>query len=172
MRPYSRLTILVFIVMFCLAGCRSRNATPELLDPIFADLNASAAALNAKIEAQEKKIVDVELNLEKMASRDPARKRSIKEMYDLKRGLLQMKQQASYFEIRAGQRKAYARKAYDQAFDEGRDWPDPQEFVAYKEFQRVKHAPRNWEDRVPKTTRYNRQEPTPPPKAEGGGGGH
>ncbi len=146
---------------------------PETLDPIYAELNSNAAAFLTKIEAQEKKIVDLEMSLEKMGARDPGRKRAIKETYDLQRGLVQMKQQQKYFEIRAEQRKEYAQRAYDRAFDEGRDWPDARELAEHKEFLRLKHAPRNWEDRVPKMTRYNKPEPTPPPEEkEGGGGGH
>jgi hypothetical protein len=170
--PYPKVAILMLMMAFCLTSCRQRDAQPELKDPLFAELNTNAAAMKTKIEAQTKKITDIELELEKMPPRDPARKRRTKEVYDLKRGLVQMEQQATYFAVRAEQRKEYAKRAYDKAFDEGRDWPDPQEFAAYKEFQRLRHAPRNWEDRVPKTTRYNKQEPTPPPKEEGGGGGH
>lgn len=173
MRPYSKLTILVLIVASCLVSCRSKNPQPETLDPIYADLVATSAGLNSKAEAQRKKIEDLKMSLEKMPPRDPARKRTTKEMYDLERGLVQMEQQAKYFEIRAEQRKEYAKRAYDQAFDEGKDWPDPQELADYKEFQRVKHAPRNWEDRVPKMTRYNRQAAPPPGKEEKKeGGGH
>lgn len=174
MLPYSKLTILLLFVAITVVSCRSRNPNPETLDPIYADLNSNATALRTKSDAQQKKIEELEATLEKMAPRDPARKRTSKEMYDLKRGLVQMEQQAKYFEVRAEQRKAYARKAYDRAFDEGRDWPDPKEFAEYKEFNRLKFAPRNWEERVPKTTRYNRQDPTPIPKEEksGGGGGH
>ena len=174
MAPYSKLTILLLIVASCLVSCRSKNEQPWTLDPIYADLVATSAGLASKSEAQQKKIEDLKMNLEKMAPRDPARKRTTKEMYDLERGLVQMEQQAKYFEIRAEQRKEYAKKAYDQAFDEGKDWPDPQELADYKEFQKVKHAPRNWEDRVPKMTRYNHQEAVPAKeeKKEGGGEGH
>ena len=81
------LTIFLAMVVTILAGCKSPEPNPELRDPIYSDLSAQAGAYKGKVESQQKKLEDLTAELEKMTTRDPNRKRAIKDKYDLERGL-------------------------------------------------------------------------------------
>ena len=153
------LTIFLAMVVTILAGCKSPEPNPELRDPIYSDLSAQAGAYKGKVESQQKKLEDLTAELEKMTTRDPNRKRAIKDKYDLERGLVQLKQAQQYFEIRSEQRKAYDAEAYMKAFNADKPWPDPQELVDYREFQKLRNAPRSWDSHVPKMTKYTRKDP-------------
>jgi len=91
------------------------------------------------------------------------------------RNLIDARQRKAYFEIRSAQRKEYDQKAYLKAFEADQPWPNPLEVAEYKKMKALRNASLNWEDRVPKTTRYNKKVPVVEEKkaeSEGGGGGH
>jgi hypothetical protein len=159
-----RITWLVIVFgLLSLTACRQLDEHPELKDPIYADLRTKPDAFREKAKGQREKIADLKKDLAKMEPRDPNRKRTIKEIYDLERGLVFIDQEAEYYDVRAQQRLDYVRKAYLEAFNAGKDWPDPAEFEEYQKRKRLREAPRNWEARVPKLTRYL---PSPTPSAK------
>lgn len=170
---FSLLTTLCAVtICLLISGCKKPNPNPELLDPIYSDLMGTQTAFAAKVEAQKKKIADLSAEIAELPPADPSTKRTIREKYNLERGLVQLEQEALYYEVRAKQRLEYARKTYLAAFHKGETWPDPAEYEEYKARLKLKTAPRNWDERVPKTTRYSKQEPTPPPKSTESSGAH
>ena len=177
----SKRLLLLIATFLIVTGCKPKPIeNPETIDPIYSDLNALSAAATAKAEAQKKKIAELEESLKGMTDRDPDLKRTRHEKSNLERGLIQIEQDAQYFEIRANQRRLYDKEAYLKAFREGKPWPDPSEFEDYQEQKRLRAANRDWSERVPKLKGYNKPDPNAKPdkkaesKPEGGseGGGH
>ncbi|RYZ70332.1 MAG: hypothetical protein EOP05_13465 [Proteobacteria bacterium] len=173
------------MLLSTLSGCKPKPIdNPEAIDPIYADLNALNAAATAKAEAQKKKIAELDEEVSKLSGRDPDLKRTLHEKGNLERGLKQIEQDALYFEVRATQRRQYDKEAYLKAFREGKPWPDPAEFKEYEEQKKLRAASRDWSERVPKLTGYNKPDPNAKPakkaeakpEGEGGapaaGGGH
>jgi hypothetical protein len=174
-------TVALMLAMASLTNvrCSKPMADPEQLDPIYVDLAREAASGDKAVEEQEKKLKALREDIEKFEPRDPFRKRSIAQAYQLEKSIVQLKQQALYLQVRAQQRKEYDRMSYLKAFDEGMPWPGNQaEVSGYQVRKRLQNASRNWEARVPKLTRHNKggfavagsgKEGT---KGEGGSGGH
>lgn len=176
-------TLLMALSIF--SGCKPKPIdNPESLDPIYADLVATSAAATAKAEGQKKKITELEEEISKLSGRDPDLRRTMHEKSNLERGLKQIEQDILYFEVRATQRRQYDKEAYLKAFRDEKPWPDPDEFTKYQEQKKLKHASRDWSERVPKLTGYNKPDPNAKPakpaekKPEGeagaapAGGGH
>ena len=141
-----------------LSACRAPIPNPESLDPIYADLLAQAGVLRGKAEAQKKKIEDLSVKIEKYGPRDPELKATIHQRENLERGMVQLDQEAQYFEIRAEQRRIYDKESYMKAYkaEKDQEWPDPQEFVEYKQSNKLKMSSRDWSKSVPVDTSHNR----------------
>jgi hypothetical protein len=139
-----------------MTSCKQADEHPENLDPIYADLNAQAAGLKGKAEAQKKQIEELKIKVGKYEPRDPEAKRTAHEMENLERGLLQIEQEAQYFEIRADKRRIYDKEAYLKAFRADEAWPPADEFKEYQKTKKLKHASRDWSKSVPVDKSHNR----------------
>ena len=160
------INLVILLCVVTLAGCKKAILNPETIDPIYADLLAQAAGIHSKAESQKKKIEELRVQIEKLSPRDPALKHTEHERENLERGLVQIEQDATYYEIRAEQRRLYDKQSYEKAFKADLDWPSPAEFSEYKESKRLRNSSRNWEDKVPKSTQYNKPVPEKKKKKE------
>lgn len=156
---FIRLICLACLCVITLAGCKKPIENPESVDPIYSDLVAMGAGIRGKAEAQKKKIAELEAQIEKLEPRNPDKRRTIHEKQNLELGLLLMEQDATYYEIRAEQRRLYDKEAYMKAFKNDLPWPPDGEFQQYKEAKKLRNASRNWDDSVPKATQYNKVNP-------------
>lgn len=154
MTNQTRPSALIFLI---LAACSRPNPQPELLDPIYSDLQQRSAVAKAAAESMKEEIKKAKDELEKLPARDPSKRKA---QQDISRKELQFvvaEQDGLYFEVRAQQRKDFAREAYLKAFNAGKPWPDPKDFEAYKLQRKLAESPREWNSRVPKTERYNKK---------------
>lgn len=169
------LFLLLALILIIQTGCKQPIENPELADPIYSDLLSQVNGAKSAIASEEKSIKDLKDQIAALKPRDSSRGPLLRELAAHERALVQAKQQKTYFEIRSQQRKEYDQKAYQEAFDRDLPWPNPEEVEEYKKTKKLLQASRNWEDRVPKTTRYNKNQPgteeKKEKKAEGGEGG-
>jgi hypothetical protein len=140
-----------------LTGCSRPNPTPELKDPIYLDLSSRGALATAASESVKEEIKTLRADLEALPPRDSTRRKLQQDLTQKETRLMVADQEALYFEIRAQQRKEYARKEYLDAFHAGKPWPRPEDFEAYKAQRRLQDAPREWNSRIKETDRYNRK---------------
>lgn len=150
-------TTTISLVTLVSVGCSRPNPTPELIDPIYKDLNERSSLAKAAAESAKEELAQLKIDVAALPPRDPTL-RKLKE--DVSKKELQMmvaEQEGLYFEVRASQRRDYARKEYLKAFNKGEPWPDPKHFEAYEAQRRLKDAPREWSNRIEKTNRYNRK---------------
>ncbi len=159
----------MLLCVLTLAGCKRPVSNPETLDPIYSDFLAQAAGINTKVEAQQKKIEELRAQIARLEPRDPILKRTQREKENFERGLLQMKQDVTYFKIRAEQRRLYDHEAYLKAFNADKEWPPAGEFKDYQESKKLRTGSRNWEDKVPKATQYNKPVVIPVKEKKPGG---
>jgi len=167
------------IILTIQIGCKQPIENPELADPIYSDLLAQINNAKGAIASEEKSIKDLKEQIAALKPRDPTRGPLLRELSAHEKTLVQARQQQTYFEIRSEQRKEYDQKAYREAFENDKPWPNPDEVNEYKKTKKLNTASRNWEDRVPKTTRYNKTAPPIGEKKENtaedgaqGGGNH
>lgn len=149
--------VVIFILTSFISGCSRPNPTPEKLDPIYLDLMSRSSVAKAAAETTKEEILQLREDLAALPARDPSRRKYQQDISKKETQLMVADQEALYFEIRAEQRREYARKAYLEAFNRGEKWPDPKDFEAYKLQRRLEDAPREWNSRLQKTERYNRK---------------
>lgn len=148
---YIKIFILICVSMAMLA-CNHEDPNPELRDPIYQDFAKQRAAYEKAVEDGQKTLETAIKGLESTEARTLDRKISNRAVEKAKDAITLATQKAEYYKIRAELRKAYGRREYKIAFKEGKPWPDPAEFEAYKVNKALVEADRSWSSRVPKTT--------------------
>lgn len=162
------------------SACSRPNPTPEVLDPIYNDLLQRSALAKTAAESAKSEVKSLKEQLLNLPARDITRKKLQQDLSKKEMQVMVAEQESLYYEIRAGQRKKYAREEYLKAFDKGQPWPDPKDFETYKLERKLRDAPREWSNKIPKTDRYNRKSAEEMRKeldeklkaSSGGGGGH
>ncbi len=138
-------------------GCSRPNPNPELIDPIYLDLSSRATTSKAAAELLANETKSAKEELEKAHPRDPSLRKLRQDLKEKESKLIQLEQQALYYEIRSQQRKDYAREDYLSAYQAGRPWPNPETKRNYDLVEKIQSAPREWGKSVPRTDRYNRK---------------
>ena len=141
---------MLLIFSFVLSGCKKEDPEPELLDPIFADLNRRAIDAQKSFDEQIKKQTDAKAALEKAEPNSIELKNAQK---DLQKATLlagDSEQKAHYYKIRAQRRMLVDRITYKESFARDQVWPSPHEYSDYLVNMRLQESPKNWNARVPK----------------------
>lgn len=150
-------TLILLLSMTILVGCSKPLQEPEKIDPIYSDLlNRSQVAHSAAEEARNE-LKTLKEDLGKLAPRDPSLKKLKNDIAKTETRILVADQEGLYFEIRAKQRKNFARKEYLNAYSKKEKWPDPEEFRLYKIQRSLESAPRDWSAHLKKESRYNKK---------------
>ena len=174
------ITTTLAVVILVISGCSRPNPNPELVDPIYADLLQRSAVAKAGAETKKAEIKKLKEEIAELPARDPTKRKLQEDLSKNEMLLVVADQEGLYYEIRANQRKAYARDEYTKAFDAGKPWPDPKDFETYKIQRKLRDSPREWTGKVAKTGRYNKKSPEEQRKAideklkgePAGGGAH
>lgn len=141
---------LTLVSMFALSGCKKENPNPELLDPIYSDLEKRASEAQKSFEDQAKKIEDAQNKLEKAEPNSIELKNAQRDLIKARHASEEFEQKARYFKIRAQRRLLVDRITYKQRFAKNEPWPDPHEYSDYLLNIRLREVPLNWAARVPK----------------------
>jgi hypothetical protein len=148
-------TIQIVIFLF-MTACKQRIENPELADPIYHDLVLEVKSALVTIGTETKEIKAVKEQIAALSAKDTTRGGLLRELAMHERTLVQAKQNHTYFKVRSEQRRLYDLETYERTFAEDTPWPDPEEIAEYRKVKKLQSSSRNWDDRVPKTTRYNR----------------
>jgi hypothetical protein len=142
-----------------LLGCSKPHPQPELLDPIYADLVSRSNVSKAAAHQANAELVRARESLATAPPRDPTRRKLQQDISKHLNRITVADQEAIYYEVRANQRRDYARSEYLKAYNRGESWPNPADFEAYKTQKRLQEAPRDWGAHLKKTNRYNHKSP-------------
>ncbi len=151
------ITATLGLVIAMLSACSRPNPNPELIDPIYGDLVQRTSVAKAGAESKKEEIIRIKGELAELPPRDPTRRKLQEDLSKNEMLLIVAEQEGLYYEIRAEQRKAYARAQYIKAFEAGNPWPDPKDFETYKIQRKLRDSPREWTGRAGKTGRYNKK---------------
>lgn len=146
---------MLFCILLALFGCAKENPNPELLDPIFMDLQKQVKASEAAIKELDKKISDYKKELATIEPRGPERKIIRRELGQAMAQLSRARQEFEFYQIKSERRRFEGRRDYRIAFQSQKEWPDPKEYQSYTALRRLKSADRNWNKRVPKLSARN-----------------
>lgn len=147
-RSMSRYIMLAMLLL--LIGCKKEDPNPELLDPIYKDLDGRAGAAQKSLDDELKKQADLKISLEKAEPNSIDLKNATRDLEKSQHLSLEFDQRARFYKIRAKRRLLVDRITYKAAFAKGETWPDPREYSDYQVNTRLMEAPRNWGLRVPK----------------------
>jgi hypothetical protein len=167
-----RFTIFIGILIV-ISACAKPMPNPESIDPIYVDLLKQSGSYTKAAEDETKKMTKGKAELAKLSPRDPLRGSFMHQIHQSEVNIVQLKQKALYYEIRAKQRMEFDSEDYLRAFNANKPWPNHEEFSSYTLRKKLVDAPRNWDARVPKLTRHNKGYVAPAEKSKGGenGGG-
>ena len=162
------------LLLFLLVGCKSVDPSPELKDPIFADLESTLNDLR-----QEKANAETfkQMAKDELKTLEPGDPKIATLNADIRKEggkIRTFEQQIRYYEIRLERRRLESRLRYAKSLNGKANYPDLAEFEAYKAHKNLRNASNNWNERVPRLKEridtYTRQingDPEPEVKGEG-----
>jgi hypothetical protein len=138
------------------SSCDKPVPNPETLDPIYADLVKQYEQAQKETDSEKVELAKTIDEISKYESRDPAKRKAIQQKYQREKHVRGLEERTTYFKIRSEQRLEFDQKDYLKAYYAKKPWPDPEQFKSYSEVKKLQSDSRNWDDRVPKTTRYDK----------------
>ena len=161
-------TLGLFLILSSFTACKQPMENPEQADPIFQDMEEELKNARSERSTEKKDLAETRKTLAELPAHDATKGQTVRAVKTHEDRLVQFEQKVTYYEVRSEQRKEYDKKVYAKRFEKDLPWPDMDEAREYKEMKKLRTVSRNWDDRVPKTTRYNKQEPAKAekPKAE------
>jgi uncharacterized membrane protein YgcG len=142
----------VFVILglfTLLAGCNKPLTDPEAIDPIYKDLLSEYSNAQKDVLEKQKSLEEAEAKLKEIVPQTGQTRKQYNHYYDAKNKLLLSKQKENYLRVRSNSRKFEARRLYLDAFEQGKPWPNPQEYELYQKDKQAKAKSRNWRDRTP-----------------------
>jgi len=168
----TRLQLLFFmtLILFGLSGCRKEEPNPEMMDPIYSDLQNKQKSVESSLEEEKKKL---EKALGDVAAAIPNTldlQNALRDRDHSQAAIVGLQQKLHYYNIRVERRRVEDKYNYHLAFVANKDWPDKKEYEEYLTQQRLQEAPRSWDAHIPKM--WDRKPAAAPAekKPEGGGG--
>lgn len=141
---------LLFAIVVATSGCKSENPNPELLDPIYKDLDKRASDAQHNLDDELKKQLELRTKIDQAEPNTIELKHS---QLDLDKSLkiaAELEQKTHYYKIRAQRRLLVDRISYRNALKKHEPWPDPNEYSQYLINTRLNEVSLNWNARVPK----------------------
>ena len=152
---------LILLLFLGLVACRHEDSTPELSDPIFADMVRRMEEAQRKVDQLKRDYESIKKDYENAGIQNGEIKVQRQTLFDKIQDLDKLQQKTRFMELEADSRKAWDRKSYKKAFDANKDWPDPEEFRLYKFHQKLVGIPKSYDE-----THHNRLEARKPANKE------
>ncbi len=160
----SRVKASIFYIFSCVLvaftiGCNRPHPSPEDLDPIFLDLTRRAQEAKRLYKEELAKRDSALLAIQRSEVNSLDIQVARKDWISSNQKLPLLEQKAQFLSLQAERRKVTSRLAYRLAYEKGEEWPNPEEYQAYKTHRRLREAPRTWDHRVPSNIhRYTKSE--------------
>lgn len=135
--------ILVLMLGF-LVGCSKPNPNPELLDPIYQDIDKERKSVESAIKSTEKELEGFEKDLKNVQPQTGQVKYATKRVYESRAKLQQLKQEQTYLKIKLESRRDQAFLSYMKAYNSGKEWPDTNDFKDYQASKQMQGSDRVW----------------------------
>jgi hypothetical protein len=139
-----KLHFLAILSILILSACDKPNPQPELLDPIYATIEAELKEAQKAASEAAKEEATAKLELQKIEPQTGEHRTKWRAYFEARKKTQAAEQHAHYYELKLFERKKTARFDYLEAFKKKEPWPDPSEFAQYKKDKGRKMAPRSW----------------------------
>lgn len=148
-------------------GCKKPDPHPELLDPIYLDLQSDYKKAEAEYASSEASLKVAREAADHITPQTREKTEKRRELFQAEQAFTRAREQLQYFEIRLSQRKSYAKKSYMDAYNSNKPWPSGSDYQEYLKAKNQQMASRRWEDRIEERMHRNKK---PKAKQEDGGG--
>jgi hypothetical protein len=144
MLEYCIRVLLVSVLLVPILGCDKPNPTPEVIDPVFQDIEKKHKEVESEIKAAEKQLEDNKDALAKVKPQTGQIKFAQKRLYDSQALLERLRQREAYLALRLESRRKYSREDYLKSYKKKESWPRASEVVEYAAQQALEAAPKSW----------------------------
>jgi len=135
----------LMLFFLLLTACEKPDPNPELKDPVYSDIAAQLDVVSKAAESEKKNLEGHEKDLASVTPQTGEIKTVQKKISDTLALINRWEQERSYLQLRLASRKKEDFLSYNKAFVEKKQWPDPEEYKAYKENQKLRTAKRSWD---------------------------
>jgi len=132
-----KLYFLSFFTITVILGCSKPNPNPELLDPIYLDIQSELGAKESALKTAEELLKQREEEEKSVVPQTGQIKFARKRLYDAEKSIERLKQEIKYLELRLQSRKREAKQTYITAYHDKKPWPNPSEWQTYQEKKKV-----------------------------------
>lgn len=151
--------LVFFSVFLFILACDRPNSNPELMDPIFADIEKQLKDAENELKSALQSETDTKDGLAKVKPQTGQIKFAQKRYYEAMARVQKTEQRVEFLKLRLKSRKQLDHDLYLKAYQKKQPWPPPEEWAEYVSQKNLESAPRSWnaKDRIEKATQ-------PPPK--------
>jgi hypothetical protein len=143
----AKLILLLSILTVFSVGCNKPNPNPELLDPVYLDIEKDRKAFEANIVSIKEEVEGHKKNLNAVEPHTGQIHYARKRLYEAEMILQRNIQQEKYLRVRLQSRKDEVFLKYMKAFKDKAPWPDPKEYADYLSLKSMRAAPPQWRPR-------------------------
>lgn len=140
----SPLYYLVLLALLGLAACNSKDPNPELVDPLYLELEKELKSVEADLKTAEEAVSAAEDTMKKVVPQTGQIKYATKRLNEARARLTQVKQIRQYFAVKIESRKWAAREAYLKAYYEKKPWPEMEPLETYRLNKALGATSREW----------------------------
>lgn len=135
---------LVLASLIVLGGCNSKNPAPELVDPLYLELEKEKKSAEADVKAAEEALAVAEDNMKKVVPQTGQIKYAAKRLNEAKNRLIQTKQYVQYFDVKIESRKWAAREEYLKSYYGKSPWPRQEPLETFLLNKTLGQTPKEW----------------------------
>ncbi len=146
-------------------GCSKPDPAPHLKDGIYADIQKQVSSEKASLESEKKNLVFLTDTLEKAVPQSGQHHMAYTQYLQSVAKLRKHEQMLRYYEMRLKSREKDIKKRYMASFNSKEEFDTSAEHDEYSGYAKLKNAPRNWGQRVPKLRGSGPQEEVKQAKA-------
>ena len=139
-----RIFILVILGVLLLAGCNRKDPSPELVDPLYLELEKMKKSAETDLKTAEEAYAEAEGNMAKVQPQTGQIKYATKRLNESKARVVKAKQLVNYYGVKYESRKWSAREEYLKAYYDKTPWPVTEPLDSFKLSLKLSQNEREW----------------------------
>lgn len=133
------------LISISLVACKKADPTPELKDPFYNEFLTQQSDNEKSLAEAKTKLEEMRVEIEGVKPQTGEKKRLEKKYYAQKSLVEKLEQERVFWIVRIKSRKQEARIEYSKAFNQGKDWPDPQIIENYRSEKKLRSERGSWD---------------------------
>lgn len=141
---YFRILILATLGLLVLAGCNRKDQSPELVDPLYMELEKMKKAAETDLKTAEEAYAEAEGTMAKVQPQTGQIKYATKRLNEAKARVVKAKQMVNYYGVKYEARKWSAREEYLKAYYDKTGWPTQEPLENFKLSLKLSQTEKEW----------------------------